>query len=84
MKKWSFVLVFVVLLAGLLLEGCQQPQGACVMNLGCIDDMTEAQCDAYFEADAEEDDEVEFFEGLSCADLGFDAAQNRVRGILEP
>ena len=84
MKKRNFVLMGVVLLVGLLLEGCQQPQAACVVNLGCIDDMTEAKCDVYFDADEEDDDEVEFFEGLSCVDLGFDAPQTQVRGILMP
>ena len=84
MRKRNSVLMGVALLVGLLLEACSQPQGACVMNLGCIDDMTEAKCDVYFDADEEDDGEVEFFEGLSCVDLGFDAPQTQVRGILMP
>jgi hypothetical protein len=84
MKKRKFVLMGVALLVGLLLEGCNPPKGACVMNLGCIDDTTNAKCNVYFGADEDDDDDVEFFEGVSCAALGFDAPQNQTRGILRP
>jgi hypothetical protein len=84
MRKRNFVMMGAALLVGLLLEACSQPPGACVISLGCIDDMTKAKCDVYFDADAAADDEVEFFEGLSCVDLGFDATQTQVRGILMP
>lgn len=82
MRKRSFVLTGVALLIGLALEACSQPQGACVMRLGCMDDMTEAQCETYFDPD--DDDDAGFFEGLSCVGLGFDAPQNQTRGILKP
>ena len=82
MKKRNFVLMSVALLVGLLLEACSQPQGACVMSLGCIDDMTEAKCETYFDPD--DDDDAGFFEGLSCVDFGFDAPQSQTRGILRP
>lgn len=82
MRKRNLVLMGVALFVGLLLEACSQPQGACVMSLGCMDDMTEAQCETYFDPDDEDD--AGFFEGLSCVGLGFDAQQSQVRGILMP
>ena len=76
MKKSSIVVMFGVLLLGLLLEGCQQPTGACVIELGCMDDETEGRCTEFVDGD--------FYEGLSCTDLGYDGVQSRVRGILRP
>lgn len=76
MKKWGIGLLVIGLLVVLPLAGCQQPRGACVIDLGCMDDETEAKCDRYVDG--------EFYEGLSCVDLGFDAAQSLTRGILEP
>lgn len=76
MKKRNIVVICLVLFVGWLVEGCQQPTGACVIELGCMDDETKARCDTIVDGD--------FYEGLSCVDMGYDSPQSQTRGILEP